>query len=50
MAGDTIDVIHRKTKNGLSSAILNGIQNAKGEMIVNHGFRLFAHRRRSFPR
>lgn len=34
MAGDTIDVIHRKTKNGLSSAILNGIQNAKGEMIV----------------
>jgi len=27
-------VIHRKAKNGLSSAILNGIQNAKGETIV----------------
>jgi len=27
-------VIHRKAKNGLSSAILNGIQKAKGETIV----------------
>jgi len=34
IAENTIDVIHRKAKNGLSSAILNGIQNAKGEMIV----------------
>ena len=34
IAENTIDVIHRKTKNGLSSAILNGIQNAKGETIV----------------
>ena len=31
---NTINVIHRKTKNGLSSAILNGVQKAKGEMIV----------------
>ena len=34
IAENTINVIHRKTKNGLSSAILNGIQNAKGETIV----------------
>jgi dolichol-phosphate mannosyltransferase len=34
IAENTIDVIHRKTKNGLSSAILNGIQNAKGETIL----------------
>ena len=34
IAENTIDVIHRKTKNGLSSAILNGIQNAKGDTIV----------------
>ncbi len=34
MAGYTIDIIHRKTKNGLSSAILKGIQHAKGETIV----------------
>ncbi|MFQ5782822.1 MAG: glycosyltransferase [Nitrosopumilus sp.] len=34
IAENTIDIIHRKTKNGLSSAILNGIQNAKGETIV----------------
>jgi len=34
IAENTIDVIHRKAKNGLSSAILNGIQNAKGETIV----------------
>ena len=34
IAGYTIDVIHRKAKNGLSSAILNGIQQAKGETIV----------------
>ena len=34
IAENTIDIIHRKTKNGLSSAILNGIQKAKGETIV----------------
>jgi dolichol-phosphate mannosyltransferase len=34
IAENTIDVIHRKAKDGLSSAILNGIQNAKGETIV----------------
>lgn len=34
IAENTINVIHRKAKNGLSSAILNGIQNAKGETIV----------------
>jgi len=34
IAENTIDVIHRKAKNGLASAILNGIQNAKGETIV----------------
>jgi len=34
IAANTIDIIHRKTKNGLSSAILHGIQNAKGDMIV----------------
>ncbi|MGY5143374.1 MAG: glycosyltransferase [Candidatus Nitrosopumilus sp. bin_32a] len=31
---NTIDIIHRTAKNGLSSAILNGIQIAKGETIV----------------
>ena len=30
----SIDVIHRKTKSGLGSAILNGIQHAKGDTIV----------------
>lgn len=30
----TINVIKRKTKDGLSSAILNGIQNASGDTIV----------------
>jgi dolichol-phosphate mannosyltransferase len=30
----TIDVIHRTAKKGLSSAILNGIQDAKGDTIV----------------
>jgi len=30
----TVNVINRKTKEGLSSAILNGIQNAKGKIIV----------------
>ena len=30
----TIDVIHRTTKTGLSSAIFNGIQKAKGETII----------------
>jgi len=34
IAENTIDIIHRKAKNGLSSAILNGIQNAKGDTIV----------------
>ena len=34
IAGYTIDVIHRKTKNGLSSAILNGIQHATGDTII----------------
>ena len=34
MAENTINVIHRTAKTGLSSAILNGIQNAKGETIV----------------
>ena len=34
IADYTIDIIHRKTKSGLASAILNGIQNAKGETIV----------------
>ena len=34
IAENTIDIIHRKAKNGLSSAILNGIQNAKGETII----------------
>ena len=30
----TIEIIHRKTKDGLGSAILKGIQQAKGDMIV----------------
>ena len=34
IAENTINVIHRTAKTGLSSAILNGIQNAKGETIV----------------
>jgi len=33
-AGYTIDVIHRTAKKGLSSAILRGIQQARGETIV----------------
>ena len=33
-ANHTIDVIHRSAKNGLSSAILNGISHANGETIV----------------
>jgi len=32
--GYTIGVIHRKTKSGLSSAILDGIQHSSGETIV----------------
>ena len=32
--GYTIDVIHRKAKTGLSSAILHGIQNSSGDTIV----------------
>ncbi|MCS5530314.1 MAG: polyprenol monophosphomannose synthase, partial [Candidatus Nitrosopelagicus sp.] len=32
--GYTIDVIHRKTKSGLSSAILEGIQHSSGETVV----------------
>ncbi|MCY4490886.1 MAG: polyprenol monophosphomannose synthase, partial [Thaumarchaeota archaeon] len=34
IAGHTIDIIHRKAKRGLSSAILNGIQHATGDTIV----------------
>jgi len=34
VAGYTINIIHRKAKDGLSSAILKGIQNAEGETIV----------------
>ncbi len=34
VAGYTIDVIHRTAKKGLSSAILQGIQQAKGDTIV----------------
>jgi len=33
-SGYTIDVIHRKTKSGLSSAILDGIQHSSGETVV----------------
>ena len=32
--GYTIDVIHRKTKSGLSSAVLRGIEHATGDTIV----------------
>ena len=32
--GYTIDIIHRTTKNGLSSAIVSGIQRATGDTIV----------------
>ncbi len=34
ISGYTIDVIHRTAKKGLSSAILHGIQQAKGDTIV----------------
>jgi len=34
IAGYTIDIIHRTTKNGLSSAVLSGIQRATGDTIV----------------
>ncbi len=34
LAENTISVIHRKTKSGLSSAILNGIQNARADTII----------------
>jgi dolichol-phosphate mannosyltransferase len=34
IAGYTIDIIHRKTKDGLSSAVLRGIQYATGNAIV----------------
>jgi len=34
LANHSIDVIHRKTKDGLSSAILHGIESAKGEHII----------------
>ena len=33
-AGYSINVIHRETKNGLSSAILDGIQHSSGETVV----------------
>jgi len=42
----SIDVIHRKTKMGLSSAILNGIQRAKGDTSVAN-LTALAHRRQS---
>ncbi|MBC8502937.1 MAG: glycosyltransferase family 2 protein [Nitrosopumilus sp.] len=34
IANQTFDVIHRTTKNGLSSAILNGIKQAQGDIIL----------------
>jgi len=34
MADYTIEIIHRKAKDGLGSAILKGIQHAKGDTIV----------------
>ena len=34
MANYTIEIIHRKAKNGLGSAILKGIQQAKGDTII----------------
>jgi len=34
IAGYSINIIHRTAKNGLSSAILSGIQNAAGDTIV----------------
>jgi dolichol-phosphate mannosyltransferase len=34
IAEHTIEIIHRKAKDGLGSAILNGIQQAKGDTIV----------------
>jgi len=34
MANYTIEIIHRKAKDGLGSAILKGIQHAKGDTIV----------------
>lgn len=34
IADYTIEIIHRKAKDGLGSAILNGIQQAKGDTIV----------------
>ncbi|MFB5598273.1 MAG: glycosyltransferase [Nitrosopumilaceae archaeon] len=34
IADNTIDIIHRKAKQGLSAAILNGIQKAKGDTII----------------
>jgi len=34
MANYTIEIIHRRAKDGLGSAILNGIQQAKGDTIV----------------
>jgi len=34
IASHTIDIIHRTTKKGLSSAILKGVQHAKGETIL----------------
>lgn len=34
IANHTLDIIHRKTKNGLASAIMSGIQKARGETII----------------
>ena len=33
-AGHTVDIIHRKTKTGLASAVIKGIQHATGDTIV----------------
>lgn len=34
IAGYSISIIHRKTKKGLSSAILDGLKNSKGDTVV----------------
>jgi len=34
IANNTIDIIHRRTKSGLASAILNGIKHATGDIII----------------
>ena len=34
LTNNTINILHRKTKNGLGSAIMHGIKNAVGDLIV----------------